>query len=218
MHADRDDAPFPQRATHQRSLPLLTITMLGCLASAAMLYLPERMTTWPPVPATSQAPEPPTTPPSLPAPPREVARAAEPRPTAPAAVPQIHAYRPAPPPAEPAPRQTVFNDHNYQPREVVNRLPPLAVSSVAHETSVAKPHIRAAKWSWKTRDGRVGGTFQWRERNGRIDYASVCMNESSGSLRYRDCRKGAKQAFAKLCRKRRDAAACHAQNNYSALR
>lgn len=118
-----------------------------------------------------------------------------------------------------ASRQTEFNENNYRPREIVNRLPPPPpVAKPKRSPAPAKAVTRSAKWTWKSRQTVERGTFKWRERNGRIDYASVCMNEKPGSLRYRDCRRGAKVAFARLCRERRDPAACRAQNNYSPLR
>lgn len=118
-------------------------------------------------------------------------------------------------------RQTEFNENNYRPREIVNRLPPPPPSAAASQKRnkpADKVATRSARWSWKSRQTVESGTFKWQERNGRIDNASVCMNERQGSLRYRDCRRGAKAAFAKLCQERRDPAACHAQNNYSPLR
>lgn len=117
------------------------------------------------------------------------------------------------------PRQTEFDENNYQPREIVNRLPPPPpMTKPARSPAPSKVVTRSARWSWKNRQTVERGTFKWHERNGRIDNASVCMNEQPGSLRYRDCRRGAKVAFAKLCRERGDPAACHAQNNYSPLR
>ncbi len=121
-------------------------------------------------------------------------------------------------PAPATPRQTAFDDNNYRPGEIVNRLPPPPPTARVRRSPPPATTTRSAKWSWKTRQSVAHGTFQWREQNGRIDYSSVCMNEQRGSLRYRDCRKGAKVAFARLCKARRDPAACHAQNNYSALR
>lgn len=123
-------------------------------------------------------------------------------------------------PVSSPPRQTAFDENNYQPREIVNRLPPPPAVTATRSTRspTVKTLTRSAKWSWKNRQTFERGTFQWREHNGRIDYASVCMNEKAGALRYRDCRRGAKLAFAKLCKERRDPAACHAQNNYSPLR
>ena len=120
---------------------------------------------------------------------------------------------------EAPPRQTEFNDRNYQPRPIVNRLPPPPRSAAPQPRMPrARETTRSARWSWAGEQAVEHGTFQWRESDGRIDFGSVCMNETRGSLRYRECRKGAKLAFARLCKERRDPAACHAQNNYSALR
>jgi len=123
-------------------------------------------------------------------------------------------------PIESPPRQTAFDENNYRPREIVNRLPPPPAATATPPTRrpTAKTVTRSATWSWQSRQTVERGTFQWREHDGRIDYASVCMNEKTGSLRYRECRRGAKPAFAKLCKSGRNPAACHAQNNYSPLR
>lgn len=222
MHANRDDAPFPSRAPRRHGV-LLALSVLAGTAAAVAFHVPERLAP----PGSPTAPATPTlAPPSLTPPASALTAAAavaplptQTRPVAPA-MPQIHAYRPAPPADAAVPRQTEFDENNFQPREIVNRLPAVRPSRVERPqpTRRAKPVTRSAKWSWKTRDGIVRGTFKWREQGGRIDYASVCMNEERGSLRYRDCRKGAKAAFAKRCREQRDAAACHAENNYSALR
>lgn len=115
-------------------------------------------------------------------------------------------------------RPGTFGDDNYPPRGALNRMPATPRSLAPARGPKAAPVIRSAAWSWRSNRGMVQGRFQWQERNGRIDYASVCRNERPGSLRYRDCRRGARAAFARLCRERRDPAACHAQNNYSPLR
>lgn len=220
MHADRDDAPFPHRAPRRHGV-LLALTLLGGAATAVALHVPERLTAMvsPTTPATPtpQSFTAPAPAPSLPA--AAVAPRAQSQVVAPPA-PQIHAYRPTPRADAAGPRQTEFNEKNFQPRAIVNRLPAVRPSPEERPQPGrrTKTVTRSAKWSWKNRDGIVRGTFKWREQGGRIDYASVCMNEERGSLRYRDCRKGAKLAFAKRCREQRDAAACHAENNYSALR
>lgn len=117
------------------------------------------------------------------------------------------------------PRQTEFNDDNYQPRGSINRLPAPARAPAAPAAAPrSQPVARSARWSWQNRQVTEHGNFQWLERDGRIDYASVCMNETAGSLRYRDCRRGAKVSFARLCKEKGDPAACHAQDNYSPLR
>ncbi len=214
MHADQEDAPLRHR-TRRRHGWLLALTILGSTAAAAIVapqWLKSRATPVAPLAAPSPAPitaaaAPP--PLSAPVPPS--------RPAAPPPA-QIHAYRPAPPADTAAPRQTTFNEHNYQPRPIINRLPAVRPATGERPGPRQKSVTRSAKWSWQTRDGSVRGTFKWRESGGRIDYASVCMNERRGSLRYRDCRKGAKATFARLCREHRDPAACHAENNYSALR
>lgn len=222
MHADRDAAPFPHRAPRRHGV-LLALTVLGGTATAIALHFPERLaaTASPATPATPTlaAPSPTPSAPALPAAAAIAPRAAQTPPVTPAA-PQIHAYRPAPVEDAAVARQTEFNENNFQPREIVNRLPAVRPSQAERPqpTRRTKTVTRSAKWSWENRDGIVRGTFKWREQGGRIDYASVCMNEERGSLRYRDCRKGAKVAFAKRCRERHDAAACHAENNYSALR
>jgi len=213
MQADRDDAPRHWRSPN-RGRRLLSLTLLGCVATVTAVYLSNQFSALA-RPATSSTPAPSTAPaaqPVSPAQPRPVAPPAL-KPVAPAAAAPIAAYRP---PA-PAGRQTEFNEHNYRPREIVNRLPPAAVAERRHLPR-AQTLTRSAPWSWKSRQAIERGTFQWRESAGRIDYASVCQNERRGSLRYRDCRKGAKVAFARLCHERRDPAACHAENNYSALR
>ncbi|SFB05560.1 hypothetical protein [Azotobacter beijerinckii] len=136
--------------------------------------------------------------------------------------PEIHAYRPTPPPAEPQPRQTVFNDQNYKPRTDIN-----TITAVSSPTEYNPPPQRREKpqairrgpepWQWENYNGSqreyVYGWFQWLEINGKIDWSSVCMNEQAGSLRHRDCRQGAKVAFAEMCS--RYEPACQAENNYN---
>lgn len=216
MHADQEDIPVRPRA-RRRHGTLLALTILGSAATAA-IFIPQwqvaRTAAVSPITAPSpQSIAPPTTPSPASLPPAGM-------PSKPAAPPppQIHTYRPAPQTDASTPRQTAFNEHNYQPRPIVNRLPAVRLPTGEQPRQRQQTVTRSAKWSWKTRDGSIRGTFKWRESDGRIDYASVCMNERRGSLRYRDCRKGAKVAFANLCRERRDPAACHAENNYSALR
>lgn len=216
MHADQDDTPYRPRARRRHGM-LLALTVLGSAATAA-IGIPQWLVTRTPPASPTFAPAAP--PPASPATPPRVSVAPAGMPASPAAPPppRIHAYRPAQPEDASTPRQTEFNEHNYQPRPIVNRLPAVRASTSERPRQRQQSVTRSAKWSWKTRDGSVRGTFKWRESGGRIDYASVCMNERRGSLRYRDCRKGAKAAFARLCRERRDPAACHAENNYSALR
>jgi len=117
-------------------------------------------------------------------------------------------------------RQTSFNDSNYTPRPVANTMQPpparyYAASSTnnSHKRSVSrKTHL--SNWSWENGHNkqRVSGQFEWTVENGRIDYNSVCQNYKRGSLIYRDCRKGAKVAFKKMCSKYEPA--CAAANNF----
>lgn len=85
-------------------------------------------------------------------------------------------------------RTGTFGDDNYPPRGALNRMPATPRSLAPARGPKAAPVIRSAAWSWRSNRGMVQGRFQWQERNGRIDYASVCRNERPGSLRYRDCR------------------------------
>ncbi len=121
--------------------------------------------------------------------------------------------------AEPAGKQRVFNDDNYQPRGAHNSLPPPA-ESFYHRPATAKKQATnqafKVNWSWsshafsnqrKTRKPASKGVFHYRLVNNRIDTSSVCNNYPTGSLLYRDCRKAAKKHFNEQCSSR-FAAAC----------
>lgn len=120
-------------------------------------------------------------------------------------------------------KQTVFNDYNYTPKGAVNSIPPPPLSAYEPGEARNRAHVReihrafngppkhpitkTAPWSWEThsagqgmRKGRVSGRFSYQVTNGRIDTSSVCKNEARGSIRYRDCRKGAKAYFKNQCR------------------
>lgn len=117
-------------------------------------------------------------------------------------------------------RQTSFNDSNYTPRPVANTMqPPPARYYAASSTSrtqkrsvTRESHL--SNWSWENGHDkrRISGQFEWTVVNGQIDYNSVCQNYKRGSLVYRDCRKGAKVAFKRMCS--RYEPACAAANNY----
>lgn len=104
-------------------------------------------------------------------------------------------------------RQTSFNDSNYKPKPIANTY----AASTYQTQPVSQPQRQQRKqvrevsksgyWSWENghQKKRVGGEFSWTERNGVIDHSSVCQNYQKGSLIYRDCRKGAKVAFKKMC-------------------
>lgn len=123
-------------------------------------------------------------------------------------------------------RQTVFNDQNYTPKGAVNRMPPppshyyeqgqpranaqvrevfKAASTPPKKTQPAVQY-RNAPWRWSSvvagsggRERVIGGQFSYQVKNGRVDTGSVCRNEEYGSLRYRDCRKGARAYFIQAC-------------------
>lgn len=135
---------------------------------------------------------------------------------APQPAPGMHTYRAAAPSAEPAPRQTEFNEHNYRPRTDINTIPGVRMDMVS-EPRRQKPRVRRGPeyWEWHSSGSREAGYFSWDELDGRIEWDSVCDNERYGSFRYRDCRKGAKVAFAKLCSRYQPA--CMAENHYRPL-
>lgn len=119
-------------------------------------------------------------------------------------------------PAAVTPRQTSFNDDNYQPRSDVNVLPPPTEQywySGGSRYAQAEQVVRKEPWEWLGADRkRHKGRFEWVEHNGAINYASVCRNYQRGSILYRDCRKGAKRTFARMCDHYKPA--CHAANNF----
>lgn len=109
-------------------------------------------------------------------------------------------------------RQTVFNDQNYTPRGTVNSMapPPARFYQTGTATRQEKqgPTVenKLAPWQWTSvaagtggRGKTIGGRFSYQVKNGRIDTSSVCKNEKYGTFRYRDCRKGAKEYFARAC-------------------
>lgn len=115
-------------------------------------------------------------------------------------------------------RQTSFNDQNYQPRGAVNSIPPPQRIAYTQPERASKRQTtritHTANWTWENghQKKRTGGNFRWTEVNGAIDWSTVCSNYRSGSLEYRDCRKGAKVAFRRMCSGHRPA--CAAENNF----
>lgn len=107
------------------------------------------------------------------------------------------------------PKQTVFNDSNYVPRQPQNIVSTEAIrSSEAYQRQTTQPVEssqktasveRTAEWIEKWGGG---GRYlaEWKSINNRIDSTSVCANHRRGSIDYRECRKGAKQFFKKECR------------------
>ncbi|WP_312483938.1 hypothetical protein [Stutzerimonas nitrititolerans] len=116
--------------------------------------------------------------------------------------------------------QTSFSDDNYTPRPATNTMQPpparyyAANSSSSTQKRSVSRETHLSNWSWENGHNkqRVSGRFEWTVVNGQIDYNSVCQNYQRGSLIYRDCRKGAKAAFKKMCS--RYEPACAAANNF----
>lgn len=109
-------------------------------------------------------------------------------------------------------KQTIFNDQNYTPRGTVNSMapPPARFYQTGTATRQVKqgPTVenKRAPWQWTSvasgtggKGRTIGGQFLYQVNNGRVDTSSVCKNEDYGSLRYRDCRKGAKAYFVTQC-------------------
>ena len=119
-------------------------------------------------------------------------------------------------PATTTRRQTSFSDDNYQPRSDVNVMPaPMEQYGYGSVPRYAQAEqvVRQDAWEWLGADRKhQQGRFEWVELNGAINYASVCRNYQRGSIPYRDCRKGAKLAFARMCSRYKPA--CHAANNF----
>lgn len=119
-------------------------------------------------------------------------------------------------------RQTSFNDQNYQPRGAINTIaPPPARYYASNEprrsnqsTRTMKRYEKSDLWEWQDAYNKrtTRKRFEWIEVNGQIDWNSVCQNYKRGSLIYRDCRKGAKVAFKRICNQNQ--AACAAENNF----
>lgn len=112
----------------------------------------------------------------------------------------------------PSPKQTVFNDQNYQPKGLVNSIAPppsryyasRSAGSNAQVRQVPQPvneptTIRTIPWAWESVKTQRSGTFTYKQTSSGIDTMSVCRNYKSGSFIYRDCRKAAKKYFQEVC-------------------
>lgn len=124
--------------------------------------------------------------------------------------------------AQPAIRQTSFNDQNYQPTGAVNTMPVPKPAMYASNTQAQrvqhKPITQRGNWIWTGADKKkIPITIEWQTVNGWIEYHTVCQNERRGSLEYRDCRKAAKEYFVHRCRTEKRKAFCAAENNYNPL-
>lgn len=102
-------------------------------------------------------------------------------------------------------KQVVFNDKNYQPRKIDNVIQ--SVSAPARPVKRKSPPVqRSAPWSWTTysikeRSRKIThrGSFTYFVANGMVLTNTVCQNETVGTERYRNCRKGAKEYFKRNC-------------------
>lgn len=154
MNADHDDAPYylqrnPPRANVWRWAVALCI---GTCVSLGLLFLAGHY--FAPAPVV-QAPAPAVMP-VLRSPPAAAMEARVAAPITPADTP---------PPAK-APKQTVFNDHNYQPKPLVN--------------TVAMPPVNAAPTGGIDIKGVVTGVSE---------KPTVCWPFREGSIEYRDCKR-----------------------------
>lgn len=113
--------------------------------------------------------------------------------------------------AEPAGRQTIFNDDNYQPKGAYNSLPPPKTRQPQRKPRPTPAPAKLVKinWTWnshgfsnsknKNRKQNNSGVFHYSLHNNRINTSTVCNNYRPGSLIYRDCRKAAKKHFNQQC-------------------
>lgn len=105
-------------------------------------------------------------------------------------------------------RQTAFSEKNYTPKGAVNSIPPPARRNFQEKrTQGVLIEKNVGNWTWQSvgygsrgQKKTVSGQFTYLVKNGRVITHSVCANESHGTLRYRDCRKGAKQTFQRQCK------------------
>lgn len=123
---------------------------------------------------------------------------------------------------QPAIRQTSFNDQNYQPTGAINTMqapnPALYASNSRTARVQHKPMLQRGFWTWTGADKKKARIkIEWHTVNGWIEYHTVCQNERSGSLEYRNCRKAAKEYFVYRCRTEKRKAFCAAENNYNPL-
>lgn len=109
-------------------------------------------------------------------------------------------------PGEKRPKQTVFNDSNYLPRQPQNVVNTETMrKSEAYQRKPAEPTRKAVQIErtslWISRWGGGGSiAAEWKALDNRIDSTSVCANHRRGSIEFRECRKAAKQYFKTACR------------------
>lgn len=108
--------------------------------------------------------------------------------------------------AAPPPRQTVFNDRNYEARAPDNimesaHVPRLPAASARRERPRAGLSGSGdARFEWvDARRKRSRWQTRYEYRNGVINNSSFCRNYRRGSIEYRTCRKGARAWLAERC-------------------
>lgn len=103
--------------------------------------------------------------------------------------------------------QNVFNDKNYTPKQPASTYTPPAT----HRIAQAPQQTQQRQAKQPRREHTIEGISSWDHKaiymaawdiiDNRIDGGSVCANYRSGSIEYRECRKGAKQYFYEECRR-----------------
>lgn len=134
-----------------------------------------------------------------------------------------------PAPSEPAVRQTSFNDSNYQPKRMVNTMPPpprqYAQAQNRSNSSRQQQGLngrRNVTLRWEdNRQKRFwwSGTYRWSDNQIMTD--DLCARSSNypkGSIGYRACRKAAKEYLRNQCRSQSDqryrTMYCHADSGF----
>ena len=122
---------------------------------------------------------------------------------------------------DPAPRQTEFNDRNYQPSRQINTSAPVrARPTKSRARTESKPRDirnRTERVRWTNGRGELTEYQVYYEYDGtHVTFASVCSNHRKGSIDYRNCRKAAKQWFAGRCNNSSSSGRmyCHADNAF----
>ncbi|MDX5991740.1 hypothetical protein [Ectopseudomonas alcaliphila] len=87
-------------------------------------------------------------------------------------------------------------------------------------TAMAAPRQETGYYTSERREGlktyKSQKRFNWMTENNQIIFSTVCMNERSGSIEYRECRKRAKEYFKRKCNVSDDRF-CHASRNFNPL-
>lgn len=226
MKADKDDAPA--HITRNRRSPLGRAAITLIILAAAILYMADRngwvdyakdrFTEQPLISVRTPIDPPPTPTPSSAAAEDPFWQNAE------------ADRRKAPAPAEPPRRQTSFNDDNYQPKRIINTMPPSPRQYT--QTRPARTATQSSGLSGNNRtrltwqDNRQNGfwwegTYQWRDNV--LKYDDLCRSARfprKGSIEYRGCRRAAKAYLRNECRAGRNKSQelrwvyCHAEDAF----